>query len=287
MAEKGRNVRVDNIDDFKKAIRGGKDAEEVARRQEAARRLELKRRRQRKRRRIKRIIIAILVILIIIALLGFIVFKVFRVENVVVEGNELYDAQVIEDTVLDDDYSWNSLYVFLKYKFVKTEAVPFIDTMEVTLTDPKTLHITVYEKGIMGYIYISSIGENAYFDKDGFVVETSSEKIADTPQVRGLDCDTVVLYEKLPIDDSTLRDILTLTQTLKRSDLVPDTITYGVKNEPVLTFGSIKVEMGDIDLLTQKVARLEKIMPELTGKSGTLDLSSWTEQTTNIVFDEN
>ena len=176
--------------------------------------------------------------------------------------------------------------MFLKYKFVDTEAIPFIDTMEISLKDPKTLHIKVYEKGMMGYLYIPSIDENAYFDKDGLVVETSSDKIADTPQIKGIDCDEVVLYEKLPIDQDRLRDILTLTQALRRSDLVPDSITYGGQNEPELKYGKITVEMGNVDLLTQKVERLSKIMPKLSGLQGTLHLENWTEDTTNIVFNK-
>jgi cell division protein FtsQ len=176
--------------------------------------------------------------------------------------------------------------VFLKYKFVSTKDIPFVDTMEISLKDPQTLHIKVYEKGMMGYLYISSIDENAYFDKDGIVVETSSEVIDGTPQIRGLDCEQVVLYEKLPVDSTKLREILTLTQALKRNDLIPDAITYGGENEPVLTYGKIKVQMGSLDLLTQKVERLAKIKPELTGLAGTLHLENWTEETTNIVFDK-
>jgi len=38
-----------------------------------------------------------------------------------VEGNRLYDSEVIEKAVLNDDFSWNSLYVFVKYKFVDNE----------------------------------------------------------------------------------------------------------------------------------------------------------------------
>ena len=203
------------------------------------------------------------------------------------EGNELYDAKVIEKAVLNDKYSWNSLYVFLKYRFVDTKKVPFVDTMEITLKDPQTLHIKVYEKGIMGYLYISSIDENAYFDKDGLVVETSSKVIDGTPQIIGIDCDKVVLYEKLPIGNAKLREILTLTQALKRNSLIPDSITYGVANEPLLAYGKIKVEMGSLELLTQKVERLAKIKPSLEGMDGTLHLENWTEETTNIVFDKN
>ena len=109
------------------------------------------------------ITIAVLAILFLIAL------KLFTVKRVVVEGNELYDQKTIEDAVLNDKYSWNSLYVYLKYKVKDTKKIPFIDTMSISLDSPHTLHISVYEKGMLGYIYIPGINENAYFDKDGFV----------------------------------------------------------------------------------------------------------------------
>ena len=241
---------------------------------------------RRKKRKKKNILSIILGVLIILALAAVIVVSVFKVKQVEVEGNHLYDSKVIEKAVLNDDYSWNSLYVFVKYKFVATKKIPFIDTMEISLKNPQTLHIKVYEKGIMGYLYIPSINENAYFDKDGFVVETSSKVIDGTPQILGIDCDKVVLYEKLPIESAKLREILTLTQSLKRNSLIPDSITYGGVNEPELAYGDIKVQMGNLNLLTQKVERLAKIKPKLQGMKGTLHLENWTEETTNIVFDQ-
>lgn len=242
---------------------------------------------RKKKKKVKRILIALLIVLLLAAVLALVVVKVFRVKNVEVEGNELYGADVIEQTVLNDEYSWNSLYVFLKYRFIETDEVPFIDEMEITLKNPQTLHVKVYEKGMMGYLYIPSIDENAYFDNDGFVVETSADKIEDVTQLVGIDCSEVVLYEKLPIEEGVLREILTLTQALKRCGRIPDSVTYGVANEPVLKYGGIQVEMGDLSLLTQKVERLDKIMPHLKGKQGTLHLENWTEETTNIVFQQN
>ena len=117
-------------------------------------------------------------------------------------------------------------------------------------------------------------------------METSSKVIDGTPQILGIDCDKVVLYEKLPIGSTQLREILTLTQSLKRNSLIPDSITYGGVNEPELAYGDIKVQMGDLNLLTQKVERLAKIKPKLQGMKGTLHLENWTEETTNIVFDQ-
>ena len=94
----------------------------------------------------------------------------------------------------------------------------------------------------------------------------------------------VVLYEKLPIKSSDLKNILSLTQALKRKKLIPDAITYGIDNAPVLTYGDVSVFIGDTTLLTKKVERLSTVMPSLSGMSGTLHLEDWNEENTNIVF---
>ena len=216
----------------------------------------------------------------------FIVMNVFTVENVVVEGNELYSSTQIENMVLNDEYSWNSLYVDLKYRFVDIGEVPFVDTMEVSLDNPHTVHIKVYEKGMLGYLYINSIGQNAYFDKDGFVVETSTEVIDGVPKITGISCEEVVLYEKLQLENSDiLRDLLNLTQTLKKYNLLPDEIQYDSNMEPVLYYGTIQVKIGSEDNLSQKVVRLSIILPQLDGLSGTLHLETWTPETTDIIWD--
>ena len=227
-----------------------------------------------------------MILILLIAAGVFIVMNVFTVENVVVEGNELYSSTQIENMVLNDEYSWNSLYVDLKYRFVDIGEVPFVDTMEVSLDNPHTVHIKVYEKGMLGYLYINSIGQNAYFDKDGFVVETSTEVIDGVPKITGISCEEVVLYEKLQLENSDiLRDLLNLTQTLKKYNLLPDEIQYDSNMEPVLYYGTIQVKIGSEDNLSQKVVRLSIILPQLDGLSGTLHLETWTPETTDIIWD--
>ena len=241
-------------------------------------------RRRKKRRKIGLYILLILILLIAAGV--FIVMNVFTVENVVVEGNELYSSTQIENMVLNDEYSWNSLYVDLKYRFVDIGEVPFVDTMEVSLDNPHTVHIKVYEKGMLGYLYIKSIGQNAYFDKDGFVVETSTEVIDGVPKITGISCEEVVLYEKLQLENSDiLRDLLNLTQTLKKYNLLPEEIQYDSNMEPVLYYGTIQVKIGSEDNLSQKVVRLSIILPQLDGLSGTLHLETWTPETTDIIWD--
>ena len=241
-------------------------------------------RRRKKRRKIGLYILLILILLIAAGV--FIVMNVFTVENVVVEGNELYSSTQIENMVLNDEYSWNSLYVFLKSRFVDIGAVPGVAPMEVAVDSPHTGHIKVYEKGMLGYLYINSIGQNAYFDKDGFVVETSTEVIDGVPKITGISCEEVVLYEKLQLENSDiLRDLLNLTQTLKKYNLLPDEIQYDSNMEPVLYYGTIQVKIGSEDNLSEKVVRLSIILPQLDGLSGTLHLETWTPETTDIIWD--
>lgn len=223
-------------------------------------------------------------ILLSLTIMILVVLRVFVVKDVTIKGNKLYEPSVIEAVVFNDEYSWNSLYVFLKYRFMETETIAFVDTMEITLESPTSLCITVYEKGLVGYIHQEALGRNVYFDKDGVVAEISERLIPDISQIQGLECDEVVQYEKLSIKRIRIRELLALTQALKRKNRVPEIIRYGGPEEPEIVYGTITVQMGDIRLLTQKVERLDKILPSLKGKTGVLHLENWTEDSKNIVF---
>jgi len=245
-------------------------------------------RRKRKRRKIQLYIF--LTVTLLIALAAFIVVEVFTVENVVVEGNEWYSSKQIEEMVLNDEYSWNSLYVTLKYRLKDIGEVPFVDEMEVSLDDPHTLRIRVYEKGILGYLYIPVLGQNAYFDKDGFVIETSTNIIPDAPKVTGISCSEVVLYEKLPLEDeSILRLLLNLTQTLKKYELEPDEISFDEEEGVIVYYDDIRVIVGDEENLSQKIINLSAVLQKLSEmevSAGTLHLENWTEENKDIVFDK-
>ena len=153
------------------------------------------------------------------------------------------------------------------------------------MEDPHTVRISVYEKGMLGCFYIDTIGQYAYFDKDGFVVETSSEEIPGIPKITGITCQEVVLYEQLPLEqEEVLDNLLNLTQILKKYDLLPQEIHYDENLEPTLTYYGTRVVVGSDEYLTQKVVRLSAIMPELAGLYGTLYLDSWTPDTTEIIY---
>lgn len=240
---------------------------------------------QKRKKKRKVLLIILLVLFLLIGSAFLVLWKVFTVENVVVQGNELYEDSVISETLLQDDLSWNSMYVYLKYKFSKAEDIPFIDTVSVSLDGPHTLVLEVYEKPIIGYFYDDALASNVYFDKDGVVVEQSERVIAGVPKVYGLKYDEIELHEPLSVSKSVLSSILTLTQALRKSDLVPERIEYGRENSPILIYGEISVQLGGIDLLSQKIERISQILPSLNEERGVLHLESWNEGSTNIIFD--
>jgi cell division protein FtsQ len=249
--------------------------------------------RRREERRIKRRrrnrLILLAVILLLVGTGALLVTQVFTVKNVTVVDNEIYTDAQIEELVLSDEYSWSSLYVYFKYRFLRTEKLPFVDTLEVGLTPakPHDLTIEVNEKGILGYLYISSIDQNAYFDKDGFVVETSQEVIDGVPRIEGLSCDSVVLYEALPLEnDTALKNLLSLTQLLQKYEIAASRIKYEESSNTMTVYSDgITIQVGTADNLAQKILRLQYILPQLEGKNGTLHLENWTSETTDIIFD--
>ena len=81
--------------------------------------MQKRRKKKKQRRRVLRVILP--TVLLVAALGTVMVWKVFVVRDVEVEGNEIYPAEQIENWVLDDEYSWSSLYVVLKNKFHKQE----------------------------------------------------------------------------------------------------------------------------------------------------------------------
>lgn len=239
---------------------------------------------QRKRKKIAAIVFWSLMLFVVCAI--YVGIRFFVVENVEINGNELYDDETIRENVLNDEYSWSTLYVYFKYHFLEVGEIPFIDTVDVEIKNPTTLEITVYEKGMMGYTYIDSLGKNAYFDKDGFVIEISDEIIAGVPCITGLECEDATLYQKLDITENALKSLLTATQTLEKYSLVPDLIEYGTGGAITLTFSSVTVNMGQTEQFAEKTMRLSKILPQLEGKTGVLHLEKWNEQATDITFEQ-
>jgi cell division protein FtsQ len=230
----------------------------------------------------KRIIIVLGIINIILALIYYLLIH-YEVKNVTVEGNKHYSSEEIKAVIMTGYLGDNSLYLSMKYKNKDIDDVPFVETMDVDVLSNDSIKITVYEKALAGCV--EYLGRYMYFDNEGIVVEASKMATSGVPLVTGLDFDHVVLYEKLPVDnDSVFQNILTITKMLNKYDVMCDRIQFDSSYNVTLGYGSVKVSVGDLDNLDEKLMQLPNILPTLEGEKGTLDLQSYTSDKKSISF---
>ena len=236
---------------------------------------------------VRKIIISSAVILIVfIALFAgyYYITTNYTVTTVYVEGNVHYSNEEIMEMVMEGRYGHNSLFLSLKYKDKSIEDIPFIEKMDVSVLDPHTVKIEVYEKALAGYV--EYLDRYLYFDKDGIVVESSTEKTKGIPMVTGLSFDHVVLHQPLPVEDDTVfGEILSITQLVNKYDLSVDRIFFGADKTLTLYFETVKAAFGTGENLEAKVMELQYMLPELKGKSGTLRMENYTEETKTITFE--
>lgn len=208
----------------------------------------------------------------------------YTVTTVYVEGNVHYTNEEIMDIVMEGRYGNNSLLLSMKYEDKSVENIPFVEKMDVSVLDPHTIKIEVYEKALAGYV--EYLERYMYFDRDGIVVESSLEKTKGIPLVTGLHFDHVILHEPLPVENPEIfQSILSITQLVNKYDLSADRIHFGSDDALTLYFEKVKVALGSGDNLDEKVMILQYMLPELTGKSGTLRMENYTEETKNISFE--
>jgi len=230
----------------------------------------------------------LLFLLIVAGILGGIYYVMItytiKDEKVYVEGNVHYTAEEIKSIVMEGPLGNNSLYLSMKYKNKGVENIPFVDVMDVNVLAPDSIKITVYEKALAGYVkYMDTY---MYFDKDGCVVESSSVKTVGIPQITGLQFDSLVLGEPLPVENKEVFDtILTLTKLLNKYELTEDKIYFNPSEEITIYFGDVRVELGrDMATLEDKIKRLPKYLQDLEGKSGVLRMEKYQEGNVRFTF---
>ena len=233
------------------------------------------------------VILSVTLLLLLFVLVGGYEYIIqnYTVTTVYVEGNVHYTNEEIIEMVMGGRLGNNSLFLSLKYKDKGMEDIPFIQTMDVEIEAKDTIRIIVYEKALAGYV--SYLGRYVYFDKDGIVVETSTEETEGIPQVTGLSFDHVILHEPLPVEKTDVFDeILNITQQLERYSMSADRIYFDPSYQVTLMFGEAKVALGDDRYIDEKIMKLQYILPDLLGKEGTLNMREYSEDTKSYTFEQ-
>ena len=215
---------------------------------------------------------------------GYYVRVTYTIQNVYVTGNIHYTQEEIQEIVMDGPLGNNSLYLSLKYKNKGIEDIPFVDVMDVSILSPDTIRITVYEKALAGYVeYMDSF---MYFDKDGYVVESSQIRTEGVPQITGLQFSSCTLGQKLPVErEDIFAGIMDLTKLLSKYELSPDRIYFRDYTEITLYFGDVRVALGAGNDLEEKLMVLPTFLENLEGKKGVLRMENYNIDAKTTVFE--
>lgn len=204
--------------------------------------------------------------------------------KVIVEGNKHYTGEEIASMVMDGPLGDNSLVLSWKYKNKKITDVPFVDSISVSVLSRDSIRINVYEKALAGYV--KYLDHYIYFDKDGYVVESSSVLTDGIPQVAGITFNSIEIGKKLGTGDAELFSrTLDLTKMMDKYGLKVDKIFFHDQGEVTLYFGKVRVSLGsDRTHIEDKVMNLPVFMETLEGKSGVLDMREYDETNGIYIF---
>lgn len=226
---------------------------------------------------------------IAIILIGalFLIIMVCPLKEAEVTNCTLYDDKFIEETILNDKYSVNTVYVFVKNAFLPVKNIPFVDHYRVTMLSPNKIRIDVTEKKLFAYI-TSDSGEYVYFDDDGTVLEISDRLIEGVLPIMGISCEGASVGGKLPVEESTLMGILTLLKNLKKYEIEAENFYFDERGNLTYNVSRISVVFGSVDKdVADKVLRLSAILPKISDEKGILHMEDYSEEQTDIIFEKN
>lgn len=231
---------------------------------------------------LKRISKRLLLLIIILGIPSVLFISTFHIKKLEVVGTQRYSAEQITGELMKTKLDSNSLYLYLKHRYFTDIRLPFVEKIDVTMTDTHTITVYVYEKMVAGCVEF--MGEYMYFDKDGIVVESSSERLEDIPVIKGLKFNQILLSEKLKVQKDELFDvIINLTQLINKYELDVDTVTFNSDYDVTLDAGDIRILLGKKSTYDEALSELKNILAEAKGMEITIDMKNYVKGTSNII----
>ena len=245
--------------------------------------------RRKKRRGHGTLLLIVELILGMVILIGFFgvgAYFLCPLKNVKVEGTDLYTSEEIQGYILDDEYSGNAMYAFIKNKMFPKGDAEFIDSFDVKLTSMNSLTIVCNEKKILGYL-MQEDGNYVYFDYNGRIAEISQTFVdRGYMKVEGVSCENPERGKKLTIGKEQIGYLTSLIKILQKNNLMPNVVSYDENSHIILSYDTYNISLGSSVYLEEKIDRVMRILPQLDGLHGTLHLENYSSASTDIVFEK-
>ena len=206
------------------------------------------------------------------------------VRTVHVSGNKLYTSREIADQVISDDTQLRHNTIFLAALYMTPFApkIPFEESVRVHIESYDTIRIEVRDMDLAAYIPYG--GRNLYFSSDGIVLEHSPLIVKSSTFVTGLSVSSAEPGMKMEAENRAGLDlILEALQILGKYEMKADCIVLGKTGSITMYLKHIKVQLGRSDF-ELKIGKLAQIMPYLEGRSGTINITNYSDADENIIL---
>jgi len=201
---------------------------------------------------------------------------VFQLKSITVTGSSRYNQEQILERLISSEAEKNTLILYFKYKYFTDVKIPYVEKVSFELVDKNAINIHVYDKRIIGCIEFME--DYLYFDKDGIIVESTSNRLDDIPLIKGLRYQKIVLNEKLEVQKEELFDvILNLTQQIEKHELEVNTISFNNKYEVTVDLGDVKAMLGKRSTYDEILSKLKNIIIKAKGQKLTIDMRTGTD----------
>lgn len=227
--------------------------------------------------------LTLLACLIVLIVTGIYIANCCTLKKMKIIGTQYYSAQDIKSKIQEDHFSNNTVILSLKNRFSPIQTMPFVDHVDIEITNANQVLITVHENLRAGCIHY--LGKYIYFDKDGYALEVMDKRLKDVPLVTGLSYNNVVISEKLPVKKKGyFKKIIRITTLITKNELTINKIEFKEDGKIVLHKNRLKIALGIGEDLDDKLAVLPGIFHSLKGKKGTVHMEEYSKDNKIITF---
>lgn len=214
------------------------------------------------------------IVKILILIVVFILVYSIKIDKINIINNSNHDNSELVNQIFGSKNNINSLSFFLRDKILPHKEIIYVERYEINWRSPIEVDLIVYTKPIIGYIKFMS--NYFYFDKDGYVCESSSEKKQGIAEFTGLKIDNITLNQKLKIKDKNYMDsILNISDNMAMFDNLPiDLVNYVSISDIRLKLYDIEVRLGDNGYMETKFSVLSDMIDKIKDKKGILFLEN-------------
>lgn len=214
-------------------------------------------------------IVKILILIVVLIL----VYSI-KIDKINIINNSNHNDSELVNQIFGSKNNINSLSFFLRDKILPHKEIIYVERYEINWRSPIEVDLIVYTKPIIGYIKFMS--NYFYFDKDGYVCESSSEKKQGIAEFTGLKIDNITLNQKLKIKDKNYMDlILNISDNMAMFDNLPiDLVNYVSISDIRLKLYEIEVRLGDNGYMETKFSVLSDMIDKIKDKKGILFLEN-------------